>query len=281
MKRISAVTAVLAAFIVLCFAGTAYAQENWVSVQLDYNLYGHVWNTDTGAFGGLGVPYCAPTATINSFRFLEKSNPLIYGTTLTGGDANIVASRNALAVQMNTIINAGTTDKDWWEGKVDWIEARKPGITIYSGMVTPGVNFALWKYNQWLTNAYPTWDWLWTQLNNKEDVELKINPGSETAHALTLTSLKFNDLDSDGIWDLLEPRKIDYLDPNNPTQLFESDLFLNEFGALKFNWHNNGFNNPTDVFISMAFRESVPEPSTIIVLACGLVSLFGQRRRRV
>jgi len=276
MKKVFAVSSLVVAFIMLC---TAYAQGSLIQNRLNFNDFGLVWNTDTGLPGGNSVNWCAPTATINSFRFLENSNPGIYGTSLTGEGAEIFASRNALKGLMQS--NAGgTTDQNWWEGKIKWIEERKPGVTVYGGMVDSSIDFSTWNYNQWLLPGLPTWGWLWTQLADKEDVELKIVPISGDPHALTLTGLYFQDTNGNDVWDTGETRGINYLDPNNPTQPFSAALNLNPAGALSFVWNNGGIDQNQPVYISMAFKESVPEPCSVIALAVGLVSLLGLRRRR-
>lgn len=230
-----------------------------VSVQLPYEDFGHVENS-----GSL----CAPTATINSFKFLENTYPEIYGNSLTGND--IVAARNELATYMGSCPVNGTSAQEMWEGKINYIEDKAPGSTIFGGMVNPNYDISTWIEKELLESAYPTFDWLFKQLVDGEDVEIGIL-GGLGGHALTLTSLSFEDNNNNNQWNpnLGETAKIDYLDPNNPTQLFMSDLSLNGTNNyLEFEWNNGGINTNENVYISLAFKESpkTPESSTLFGL---------------
>jgi len=271
---------------VVC-AGSVTANAGWVSLQLPYADYGHVYNTDNGMANGNPIGYCAPTATANSFVFLEKYYPNIYGgNPLSGGNA--IALRNSLATGwwynamwrngMYNPITLGSSDQDWWDYKVQYIDDFAPNTTIYKCWTTD--NTLGWLHPEDITAAFPTWGNLWTEISDGEDVEIKIYAGDmDQAHALTLTSMSFLDANGNGTWDPGEQRMIDYLDPNNPTQLFAGNVFdALDGGKLEFHWSNGGANNPADVDIYMALSESpVPEPSLLSLLALGL--LLAMRRR--
>jgi len=257
-----------------------------ISVQLPYNKFGHVWNTDNGTSTGAGVGYCAPTATVNSFKFLENMYPNVYDNKLTKGD--IIKTRNDLVGLMGTCPDTGTQPQNWWQGKIQWIEDNAPGRTSYGGMVMPSIDVSTWNKKDLLSNTFPAFNWLFQQLKDGEDVELGIY-GSFGGHALTLTSLKFVDsMDGssfqNGIWDpSVELAQIDYLDPNNPTQLFWSDLSLNPDGSLGFLWNNGGANPPKNAYIGLAFKESpIPEPSSILgLLALGTLGAASTLKRKL
>ncbi len=257
-----------------------------ISVQLPYNKFGHVWNTNDGTSRGTSVGYCAPTATVNSFKFLENMYPNVYDNKLTNRD--IIQTRDDLVGLMGTCPNTGTQPKNWWEGKIQWIEDHAPGRTSYGGMVMPFIDVSTWNKKDLLSNTFPTFNWLFQQLKDGEDVELAIY-GSNFGHALTLTSLKFEDSMDDssfqnGIWDPgVELAQIDYLDPNNPTQLFWSDLSLNLDGSLNFLWNNGGANTPENVYIGLAFKESpIPEPSAVLgILVIGGLGFSATLKRKL
>ncbi len=75
-------------------AGVLTANAGWITQQLPFADYGQVYNTDSGLPGGNAVVWCAPTATINSFVFLQTYYPQIYGNNLMSGNA--IQTRNAL-----------------------------------------------------------------------------------------------------------------------------------------------------------------------------------------
>jgi len=280
--RIRLLTAVL-------FAGVLIpvftANAGWVTLQLPYAEYGHVYNTDSGLAGGNPVPWCAPTATANSFQFLESHYPAVYGNSLTGG--NVIGLRNTLATgwlspggtQRSGMVSSpvGATDKDWWEHKVWYIEDYAPNTTVFAGMIES--NPAGWHRGGDLVWGSPTWDFLWNEVADSEDVELKIDIGTSVAHALTLTSMKFDDQDGDLQWDLGEARDIDYLDPNNPSQLFTGAVQQNLAGTRLQFWWNNGAGGANQwATIEGAYTESpIPEPAVLSLLVLGIVALLRRR----
>jgi len=276
--RVGCIVAVLSCIVL--FGSTARA--DWVEIQKDYELYGHVWNTDDGTGTGNGVSCCCPTATINSFRYLEQKYPFLYDTNLTKGD--IVGARDDLAYGWAERAGSGmgcpSSYKDIWQNKLWYIEDFAPNTTVFSGMVN--TNVAGWyRAEDLVGGAYPTWDYLWEELGKCEDVEIGIQPVvTGDGHCLTLTSLKFSDDNDNGVWDTTEARKIDYLDPNNPTQLFEADLSVGAGGRLEFTWHNGGYNGPQLVYIDLAYAESpIPEPGMFLMLGMGILGLLFRRRK--
>jgi len=255
----------------------ASVQAAWLEVKLAYDDFGHLENEG---------PKCVPTATVNSFFYLQKKYPTIYDQKLIpGGD--MVKARNALFGYMNGDDVLGVrTFKDWWEGKVKWMEEKAPGLTIYDGMVNDDITG--WTRGSVLEKGFPTFDFLWKELSDGEDVEFRIVL-TGGGHALTLTSLKFDDLDGDKKWDWdpdpkkRESAKIDYLDPNKPTQLFETDLWKNADGSLGFLWDNT-VNPAVNVYVNLAYSESpIPEPASLIVWsllgAIGVTAGYWRRRR--
>lgn len=273
---------------ILLIASGAGAQ-NWVVLQLPYADYGHLYNTANGMLGGGAKPYCAPTATANSFQFLENHYPSIYtGSPLTGG--NLLQLRDSLAtgwtgldgVQHTGMVPPaalGATWQDWWEHKVWWIEDYAPGTTTFKGMVE--IDPANWYQGTNLTLGKTTWDFLWGEISHGENVEIGIDFQETPGHALTLSSMKFFDANSNGVWDNGEAREIDYLDPNDPTQLYWGAVSNNlKNGRLEFLWQNSFMPVAKLATIELAYCESVPEPSGLIALAAGLTALGAMIRRR-
>ncbi|KPK49024.1 MAG: hypothetical protein AMK72_05550 [Planctomycetes bacterium SM23_25] len=287
----------LAAAVVLGPAAGAWATCTWVDVQLPYNQFGHLWNTEDGTATGTPKGWCAPTAIANSFKFLETRYPTIYDQKLTAGD--LLGTRNLLQggwLSPDNELRNGTgcgNDKDIWETKMYWIEDFAPGTTVFGGMVfKPGTDLSEWYGGSVLQNAYPTFDFLWGELEHKEDIELGfwwemevVQPDGtkkkeKVGHMVTLTSLKFCD-DGDGVWEpATEQAKLDFIDPNNPTGLTWDTLTLSG-GALHFDYTHGG--TDYDATIDLAYAESpVPEPLTMagLLLGVGCLARYVHKQRR-
>ncbi len=266
MKKSKILICFCTAALAICLL-TAPANAIWAEVKKDYNDFGHLANT---AIDGNGA--CAATSMINSFKYLENKYPKVYDHKLIP-DGNLISARDLLH---NKIWANGPNDvwKNCWGEKVKWFEDHNAPVSLH-GMYM-GSTAGWYKPTGLVGGIYPTWGFMWEMLQACEDVEIFINYGNQDpnkaiGHALTLTSLKFNQ-------DNPNQRKIDYLDSNNPTQLFEADATEAGDGTIYFRWNNGGANPPTDVYISGAFAESVPEPATILLLSFGGLALLRRRR---
>jgi len=296
VRVLLAALCLLAAAILLGAAPAAANPCNWIDVQLPYDQFGHLWNTEDGTQSGTPKPWCAPTAIANSFRFLETRYPCIYDQKLTHGD--LLGTRNALQqgwLNAGNVYRNGTgsgADQFIWEAKVQWIEDFAPGTTVFGGRVyKPGVNLSDWYGGSPLQNAYPTFDFLWGELDHKEDVEIGFwweMVGADgkkkiAGHMVTLTSLKFCDSNDNKQWDayLDEVAQIDFVDPNDPRALTWCPLTMDYegSGALKFMYTHGG--TPYLATLDLAYSESpVPEPLTMAGLMLGLGSVVTYVRKR-
>jgi len=267
---------------------SAAASANIISLQRDYNQYGHLSNEGDS---------CACTSAVNSMLYLMNTHPGVADTLITDVDGNAVITDVDLHFARDELRDGWTNSsgvartgmgapagrKDIWEQQIYWTEDMAPTVRfIFSGMTGFAVDDpSTWYRGGSLVKGMPTFDYMWEQLAAGEDVELGIY-GATIAHAIVLTSLKFDDLDADSMWDSAsEMGWVDYLDPNNPSQLFERQMWANGDGSLGFNWFNNGANTPEDVYIGRAYSKSIPEPETYALFALGLLALVYTRRRRL
>jgi hypothetical protein len=264
----------------LLFTLTASADPIIDSVQEPYGSFGHLGNiAGRCGLGGL----CAPTATVNSFQYLVNTFVQTYAGTSIITQNNLALTRDMLAggwfaptgnppAHRPGTGDEGATMQDWWQGKVQWISDFAPATTNFAGMVNQDTS--TWLMGSLLTDTVPTFDFLWNELTDREDVELQITFGGTVfpgGHAITLT----------GLTRVPGPngaRTITYLDPNTPGGTITAPLITNADGSLGFFW-NNGNNPPKDVTIAGAFAESpLPEPSSFVLLATALV-LGGFKKR--
>ena len=247
------------------------------------NLY-NVDETTTAAFGTLNQAnvgpngangannFCAPTATMNSFTFLENAYPSVYGNLLMGGQASwqLAGQLLAGATYMATDPNSGTSVANWVSGKVNYINKFAPNTTTFAGMGTGGY--------PWLNAANPTANFLLQQLQTGEDVELAIFPtvAGGIGHVLTLTGINWNDANGNNLFDAGDTLTLNTIDPGNPG--VNTQLTLSPGGLLGITGAN--YNTYT---LGVALAESpVPEPTTVslILLSGGAIAFFRNHRAK-
>lgn len=233
-------------------------------------LYGNLSQNNQNLINlvGAGVAgvACGPVAVTNSYRYLENKYPGVYGNNLTGG--NLPQTAANLCGLMGTAPPGGTFWDDLIWYKMKYIEARVANKTVYQAMRNPQWNWGIWndpaaQEPAWVTPILPTWQFIWQELSDYEDLEILLS-WSDGGHFLTVSSFHWDDVDEDGIVDFEENATFDYIDPCTGAKGI-SNLWQNAFGGiLETNYNVNG---PT---ITMAVSESpVPEPATIVLLAIG------------
>jgi len=261
----------LLTIVLACFASAAIA-NNIVSFQLPFDQFGHLANSPDGR--------CAATSTINSFQYLTN----VFGADLVpGAGTDLETARDAL--EEGWIFNdefhpgmqahcgdAGAFQRIW-ESKINWIEDfGQQGLRfLFDGMLfLPGTDLSTWMLGSVLTNAFPTWDFIYGEVTHGEDVEIAFDGidvnGVTISHAVTLTGVAFRDLNTNSMFDFGEPQFIDYLDPNNPLVRLEAPLTLDPDGSLRFSWDNGNNDRVDSARIYYALSESVPEPGTLFLL---------------
>ena len=253
-------------------------------VRLDDSLFGHLTQ---GLVPGCGAVACAPTATVNSFVFLQNKYPRIYDNKLipdadrngTFDQADMIAAASALTELMGCCLPGGTQIDKFLPGKMKYIEGdpkanpplagKAPGLTVYK------------------SRSDPNWPFLFRELKAMEDVELSIalfkaDGRRIGGHAVTLTGFTWTDSNMNDVIDGREIAEIHFIDPtdgmNTSARIFNvGDLLETDFlSGMQFLGQD-----VTHGRIELAVSESpIPEPTTLLLLASGLAGLAWWRRRR-
>jgi hypothetical protein len=254
------------------------------------NDFGTINQTNVGAnCPGDGNNYCAPTATMNSFIYLQNAFPQVYdndlyvasttqgyysgGTFVSTPGTYYDTDAGLLAQMMLTGACSGTTYSNFIAGKVNYINTYAPGTTYFQGMslfANPdGVN--------WITSGQaPTAQFLAAMLGQGEDTELLIFPAAGIGHVLTLASIDFNTVTNSGTIDGIDPAGGVY---------FDYDITVTG-GAITFTGgvagDNDDPNNYTGYTLGAAVSESptIPEPATLSLLLLGGAGILARRIRR-
>jgi hypothetical protein len=228
-----------------------------------------------------GNNYCAPTATINSFAWLEGAYPGTYGNSLEGGQASWAAAGSLLASAafMNTTPCGGTTVANWIDGKYNYIETYAPGSTVFEGESSVGTGG-----QPWVQAGNPTAAFLLQMLQQGEDVELAIFPAAGIGHVLTLSSIDWdnvagNDVFNPGNGDTLSIDGVDPAGDGVTAGTFDLDLGLTVGGELTITGGDGGAYNGYDIGAALA-ESPCPEPATLSLFFAGFGVIAALRRTR-
>jgi len=227
---------------------------------------------------------CGPTAAVNSFVFLQNMYPGIYDNKLVPAAPPNTTPNPNQAVVANMLLGAdfmktdcagcGTDIRDFILGKEKYIELKVPGMTKYMAQVndTWALPNGPAKPGYVQQNTAPTIDFLSSEIDHKEDVELFIKFEDGTGHYITLTSLKWNTETKMG--------SIGFIDPDEGVGR-SSDISQVGAGAIKIKL-KGADGSLTDGTIFAAVSESpTPEPATLVLVSAAMaVGAFGIKWRR-
>ena len=258
----------------LLFAGTQVGKAAVYAAQENMAAFGTVnQNQVSGGALGNGGNSCAPTATINSFTYLQNTYPWDYpNNALMGGNATWAQAGIALAGLMGTTGANGTFVGGLMFGKQQWFVNNAPNQIVLAGQgpaFAGALGFGGSAAFPWFTPGAVNPGFLYNQLATGEDVELWISPpGGGIAHVLTLTGITYNNAAGNpnmyGAADTVSLNTIDPAAPGGNTPLTLNPGTLTVGGA-----------NYTGYRISWAFAESpVPDAAaTSGLLLIGVLTL--------
>ena len=245
---------------------TSQAQPVIYNIDLSGLGYGNISQNTPGIINGANA--CVPTATVNSFFFLQN----YYGITGLGPgngsltQANATNAVNELGADMgltNNIGNNGVTQAGFIAGKWQYLSDHQ--LTNQISMEWESVAVG---------GVTPTWQWIYNQLMATQDVEVAFAwYGGSDGHCVTVTSFDFTDNTGRGIIDAGDPATLDFTDPWDG-QHYVGTLSMNG-GSLELSYVGGAAGAGAWGLIDAAVAESpIPEPSTFSLLIIGGLAGF-------
>lgn len=268
------------AFAAICAAGMPQlAAADPINVSIDTSKLAVTPNQDCG-IGGI----CGAISSINSFAYLSREFPSVYGNLPNGLLPNFNTTTNTDAVDAKNFAvdgwqvgmnpartgyygRTGGAELDYLQTKMDWFNDFAPGTTQFdswwAGTDSPD------------NNRKPTVEDLVGALQKKHDIEFFVLR-ENFYHVMTLTGIEC---------DMAMNCTIKWQDPNDPAQaspnetmakIFSAPITVNS-GMIMFDGVL-GAGGP--VTITAAFAEGpVPEPGTAILVIIGMFGFVVQSRR--
>jgi hypothetical protein len=251
MRSIPKYARVCAFLLTTAFAATCSADT--ITYSNPFSDYGQVENTSCG-IGGI----CGAAEAINSFIFLSNTYSIYKDTHITVGGAG----NSSVAAVRFGFGDAGFTGyyqrhenpfSDYTSTLRDWLSLYAPGTSSVK-QDTNGNN-----------GASLVGDFIGPELRDHEDGELFIYDLTIThGHVISPTSITYDPTNPGA------GGSLSYQDPNFPTVEQMVDFSLNSSGQIQFTDLASGLGTVT---VQAAFSESpIPEPSTFILLASGLLA---------
>lgn len=324
MKRIAAIA--VSGILISSTAGVSFADpEDVIEASQPSGLYGQnsQLQTDNGLSSGnfLVEPTsdiegnekapvaCAPTATINSFEFLQNK----YGLTgLVGANPYDAINSLASSTYMNTQdaapnaepppdwVGGGTSASSMVYGKEEYIQDHFTPQNGYGSIQTVGQSVFFSQAagslnaNGGISQTGPTAAFIAQQLEDGEDIEAWESwsdaDGNAVggAHIITITGINFDPDENSGSLSFIDP--YGGYGADSAVDVTSTTLTL-EDGQLVVGYTGGGAgddhdpDNPDDVGfarLDMVLAESpvVPEPATVGILGLGAIGLLTRRHRR-
>ncbi|MEJ0018867.1 MAG: PEP-CTERM sorting domain-containing protein [Acetobacteraceae bacterium] len=241
-----------------------------------------------------GEMACGPTATVNSFIYLQNRYPLVYGTRLVPDMAHPEDTVTQLAPMMGCVCGSGTTLSGLLAGKTAYIQGGNDALGVPQTGVAPG------------TTTFESQEdpgsiaWLVEQLAKGQDVEMLYGHYTKDGatftrnggHWVTVTGVTYNDNNNNNNFDGGDtPANVSFIDPyGNDNTTLNGAIFRQNVAMAAGLVNAGGFGNLLNLsglgggddykLIDGWVAESpIPEPATLVLLVLGLAALSTLRRR--
>jgi hypothetical protein len=256
-----------------------------INVSIDTSKLGVTPNEDCGIKG-----ICGAIASINSFAYLSRQFPTVYGNLPNGLLPNFNTTTNTDSVDAKKFAvdgwqvgmnparigyynRTGGAELDYLQTKMDWFNDYAPGTTMFDSWWATPAGKPEWASPH--NTAKPTVANLVGALQQNKDVEFFVQR-ENFYHVMTLTGIEC---------DMAMNCAIKWQDPNDAAQampnqtmakIYSAPITVTE-GMIMF---NGVLGAGGVVTMTAAFAEMpVPEPATMILIVIGLFGVASQARR--
>lgn len=257
------------------------------------NLANFGYNDQNNAAINNGPVACAPTATVNSFEYLQSTYPNIPGIANLVG--NPITTINTLegARYMNLNPASGVSAQNLVAGKEQWISDQGlSGQLTVEGQASDALTADNAGTLPGMSNTIPTAAFLYNQLNAGQDVELGFlwwNPalnsgrgGYAGGHVITATGITYDQTTGTAV-------SINFIDPWGHINLTGAVTQHNGYMELSYSGGAaSAGSDPDDPdhvsqgdIAIIAAESPVPEPTAAAILVLSAVALMRRRDRTV
>lgn len=256
--------------------------------------------------GNIASQACVPTSAVNALTYLQNVAPGYFGTNLTGTNYDSWLNTGytlASPSYLNTTTN-GTMLYRLPYALNNYIITNKGFSNVtFSGQFATN--------NEWIspydrpTNVAavnPTTAFLTNALSLGSAVMFSIEYyGTNNGHEMTLTGLRWDDTNANGIIEFEENARLFFIDPldsstnyspdtpTSPAKFSEGQIWYEPTNSsLRLTYeqyagglpYTNSYGSSTNNFIDAIYTMTIPEPSTSALLALSLVGLAGYMMHR-
>lgn len=267
------------------------------------------YSLNTATYNYVGAEACVPTSSVNAMTYLQNSVPGYFGTSLSGttyadwmaADATLVS-----ASYMDTSPSAGTYYNHIAYALNKYIIVEKGfSLVHFSGMFPASYwNVAPYDKPSYIYDGHPRANFFLDSLAAGYATIFSIEYGGGGGHELLAVGFNWTDANSDGIIQSSENAKLYFVDPLdssatysggypsgdakltyghvwNAAESTNSNLHIdyNQYGGT-LPYESSNYSYTGTATIDTVFAMSVPEPSTLSLVAASGFAVILMRRRR-
>ncbi len=256
--------------------------------------------------GNIGSQACVPTSAVNALTFLQNTAPGYFGTNLTGTNYESWLNTGytlAGPSYLNTTTN-GTMLYRLPYALNSYVVTNKgfSNVTFSGQFATNNGWESPYDRPSNVAAVNPTTAFLTNALSMQSAIMFSVEYfGTNAGHEMTLTGLKWNDANDNGIIEFEENARLFFVDPldsstnyspevpTGPAKFSEGQIWYDtSSSSLRLTYdqyagalpYTNSYSASTNSFIDAFYTVTVPEPPTVGLLLLSSLGLAGWMIRR-